>query len=429
MRKALTSSAWLLTERALTLLLNFAVSILVARYLGPTSYGSLSYAIAFVALLSTISYLGFGGIVVQELVRDRETHSDTMGVVIYSKLAAALFAVVLGNAIAALVVHDGRDRLLVLLISISMLFDVAIGLRLHFEARTESLAVAMVASASSALGAIARVSAVAVAAPVWVFALIISIQSAIACLGYVFVYRRSVGPSSRLTFRLNRAKYLFNKSWPLIISFSAATIYLKIDQFMLGQMRGMADVGTYAIAARVSEVSYVVPVVIVASVFPRLVELRTVDASKYRRRMRESIRYLFWLGMLVAVTVSFIARPLISWLFGEEFRAAGTILAIHVWACPAVFMGMIVEKWFVTEDLLKLFIGRQLMSAAVNVGLNFLLIPKFGGVGSAVATVVAYTLAYYLSCFTSRKTAQAGIWMSEAIAWPLIRLIRGPQRA
>jgi Na+-driven multidrug efflux pump len=86
-------------------------------------------------------------------------------------------------------------------------------------------------------------------------------------------------------------------------------------------------------------------------------------------------------------------------------------------------MGMMVEKWLVSEDLLKFFIGRQLVSAALNVLLNLALIPKFGGVGSAVATVIAYTFAYYLSCFTSSKTATAGRWMSEAMIWPVLWLV------
>jgi PST family polysaccharide transporter len=427
-RKALTSSVWLLGERAATLFLNFLVSILLARYLGPTNYGSLSYAIAFVALLSSVSYLGFGGIVVQELIEDRQSHSETMGVVIYSKLGAAVFAAILGNVIASFIVDDERDRLLILLISFSMLFDAGLGLRLHFESLTQSRSVAVVASATSFVGAIARVAAVALAAPLWVFAAIVSAQAALAAAGYALVYRRSVGPRSRLTFSIARARHLFSKSWPLIVSFTAATIYLKVDQFMLGQMRGMADVGVYAIAARVSEVWYVVPLAIVSSIFPRLVALRSSDRPRYEQRMRESIRYLFWLGILVAAAVSIVARPLIGSLFGNEYRAAGTILAIHVWACPAVFMGMVVEKWFVTEQLLKFFIGRQLMSAAVNVGLNLLLIPKFGGVGSAVATVIAYTIAYYLSCFTSRRTAPAAIWMTQAIFWPFNRLVGRPHR-
>jgi len=166
-RKALSSSAWLLSERGLTLFLNFLVSIMLARYLGPQQYGSLSYAVAFVALLSTIPYLGFGAVVVQELVRDRNMHGVTMGVVIYSKIAAAVLAFLLANLIAQLVIHDPHDQLLVLLVSFSLLFDVSLGLRMHFEALTQARSVVVVASASTLLGAIARVVAVGTQSPLW----------------------------------------------------------------------------------------------------------------------------------------------------------------------------------------------------------------------------------------------------------------------
>jgi O-antigen/teichoic acid export membrane protein len=97
---------------------------------------------------------------------------------------------------------------------------------------------------------------------------------------------------------------------------------------------------------------------------------------------------------------------------------------------------MAIEKWLVAEDLLKFLVWRQLLSAGANVGLNLLLIPAYGGVGAAVATVASYTLAYYLSCFTDRRTMPAGVWMSQAIAWPLLAVLgrtgqrgaTGPQR-
>jgi O-antigen/teichoic acid export membrane protein len=419
--KVLSSSGWLLSERAITLALNFLVSIVLARYLGPRDFGSLSYALAFVALLGTIPYLGFGAVVVQELVRKPGQHDETMGVVFYSKLAAASLAFGLANVIAYFVIQEPINRLLVLLISFSMLFDASVGLRLHFEARTQAAPVVAVASAANAFGAIARVGAVILMAPLWFFGAIVSIQSAIAAFGFWVIYRNSVGSGSRLLFTRMRARELFGKSWPLIISAAAATIYLKVDQFMLGQMRGMRDVGTFAVAARLSEVWYTLPIAVASSFFPRLIELRSADPARYRRRMQDSVRYLFWLGVLIALPISLLAQPVMTFLFGDPYAVSGTILAIHIWACPAVFMGIAVEKWFVAEDLLKFLIGRQLISALINVLLNLLLIPPFGGVGSAVATVVAYTFAYYLSCFTSSRTRPAGIWMSEAIVWPVIR--------
>lgn len=428
-RKAMDSAGWLVVERVTTLLLNFLVGILVARYLAPESFGALNYAIALVGLLSALPYLGLAGTVVHQLVLERDRQEEIMGTVLWSKAAAGLLALLLANLISLLAVSDGETRLLIFLVSLSLLFDASSGIRLIFEARVNVRHLALATSFAGIATAIARVVAVAMQAPLWVFAAMVAVQSALTAAGYFLLYRQIVDKGMHLPFRWERARQLLATSWPLIIATGAAAIYLRIDQIMLGEMLGMASVGTYAAAARLSEVWYVLPTAIGTAIFPRLVELRASDRAKYEQRIKQSLRYQFWLSLLIAVPVTLVAPLLIVTLYGEAYREAGLILAIHVWACPAVFMGKTIEKWFIAEDLLKFLIGRQLMAAAVNVGLNLVLIPAYGGAGAAVATVISYTLAYYLSCFTSKRTAQAGKWMTEAVIWPLLPRRQSPDHA
>ena len=54
---------------------------------------------------------------------------------------------------------------------------------------------------------------------------------------------------------------------------------------MLGEMKGMASVGTYAVAARLSEVWYLLPTAVATAIFPRLVELQESDPPKYEQRI------------------------------------------------------------------------------------------------------------------------------------------------
>ena len=145
----------------------------------------------------------------------------------------------------------------------------------------------------------------------------VAVQSALTAAGYVFLYRRLIDRHRHLPFSLRRAKLLFAQSWPLIVSSAAAGIYLRIDQFMLGEMLGMASVGTYAVASRLSEVWYMLPAAVATAIFPRLVELKASDPAKYEQRIKQSLRYQFWLSLLIAVPVTFIATPLIVALYGE----------------------------------------------------------------------------------------------------------------
>jgi O-antigen/teichoic acid export membrane protein len=262
-----------------------------------------------------------------------------------------------------------------------------------------------------------------------VFAALLTVQSAVLAFGYLVFYRSQISGRIQLPFRWIITKELLTRSWPLIIAASAALLYLKADQFMIGQMRGMHDVGTYAVAARISELWYFIPTAVGTAMFPRLLQLRSLDRDGYIRRLHDAIRYLFWSGLLIASVVSLAAPVVIPFVFGASYADAARILTIHVWACPAVFMGMMVEKWLVAEDLLKFLLWRQVLGASVNIGLNLVLIPRFGGEGAAVATVVSYVTAYYLSCFIDRRTMCAGRWMSEAMFWPVhVALARGALR-
>jgi O-antigen/teichoic acid export membrane protein len=87
-------------------------------------------------------------------------------------------------------------------------------------------------------------------------------------------------------------------------------------------------------------------------------------------------------------------------------------------------MGALLSKWLIAEDLLTFSFTRHLIGAVANVGLNLLLIPKYGGTGAAVATLVAYTLASYGACFTDPRTRVAGRMMTRAMLTPLLILRR-----
>src|SRR6476659_7245925 len=58
------NSGWLLADKIIRGGVGLIVAVWIARYLGPQSFGQLNFAIAFVALFSTISTLGLDGIVV-----------------------------------------------------------------------------------------------------------------------------------------------------------------------------------------------------------------------------------------------------------------------------------------------------------------------------------------------------------------------------
>ena len=88
----------------------------------------------------------------------------------------------------------------------------------------------------------------------------------------------------------------------------------------------------------------------------------------------------------VAAFVSLVGAPAIALVYGREFGASATILAIHIWASPFAFMAPVLDRSLILEDRAMLLMRRQIMAAIVNVALNLLLIPLYGAMGAAFAS-------------------------------------------
>lgn len=161
-----------------------------------------------------------------------------------------------------------------------------------------------------------------------------------------------------------------------------------------------------------------VPVVLIGAVFPALWKRRG-DADAYERGLQGSLDALFALAFALAVIVQIAGRPLVALLFGAQFAASTPVLQIHIWAGVFVFMRALLNRWLTAEDLLRFALVTQLAGAAMNVGLNLVLIPRHGAVGAAIATVISYATASWLALFLSARTRPMGWMMGKSLLLPL----------
>jgi PST family polysaccharide transporter len=214
-----------------------------------------------------------------------------------------------------------------------------------------------------------------------------------------------LGPSIiQLQATLKRTKTLLHDSWPLIISSTAIMVYVKIDQIMLGQMIGDEAVGIYSAAVRISEAWYFIPMGIVASVFPTIVEAKNRSETEYYAHLQKLYNLMTLISIAVAIPMTFLSTPLVVMLFGDAYIEAGAVLAIHIWASVPVFLGVASGTWFLAENRLILRLQRSVIGAITNVILNLALIPNYGVIGAAVATIISYSLADIFLDFLQKKT-------------------------
>ena len=418
----LNSIKWLILERIAALMLGLMATLAVARHLSPEAFGSLSYLLALASLAAPLMALGLNSIVTRELVTRPNDASLIVGSSISLRLAAGSCVGQVIIALAYVFLTADEAHLLAFLL-ISSIFNAALVIEFWLQAQTANHYASMVRLASMLVFTIARLLAVFNDADMAIFVYLSGLEGVCVAFLYMFVYQKIGNGVNQLRASWSEAKDLIRDSRWLLLSGIAAVIYLKVDQVMLGILVNDRAVGIYAAAARVSEVWYFFSAAIVTSFFPKLLVGRKNDSKRYALNLQKLNDLLLWVAVSVAFIVSLCASWLMPLLFGEIYKQSIPVLKIHVWVGLFVFMRALLSKWFIAENLLKLSMMSQVLGALVNVALNIWLIPVYGPVGAAYATVVSYAVAGYLVLFLHRDLWPMSLVVSRSILLPY-RLLR-----
>ncbi|EPZ4751532.1 flippase [Klebsiella quasipneumoniae] len=418
--EAFYNSLWLLSERVITILFTFTVGIFLARYLGPNDFGVYNYLISIITLLTPLTALGLNAVVVRDLVdAQREEQNDTnviLGTSCILRFFGGVFACVSLLLVDIYFNISQHNTLWLVLLATANIFSCFQVVDFWLQSKVNSKYSAILRLSIFIISAIVKLISIIVFSCGLKTILVIQTFEVLASgLLYVPLYKYLNGKIFSWTYNKNKAKTLMSKSWWLILSGVAEVLYLKIDQIMLGMINGYSTVATYAVAARLSEAWYFFPTIITASFFPLLILAKKESEEKYKRKLLDLSRKLFFCALLISIFITLIAHTAINILYGQAYAESATILIIHIWASLFVFMRAVLSKWLVIENMLPFSLVTHISGAIVNIILNLILIPKMGGIGSAIATVISYSISSYFSLFIFKRTRVMGWIMTKAI--------------
>jgi O-antigen/teichoic acid export membrane protein len=421
--KAINSIAWTIGGQVVNLLLTFAVSVVVANYLGVTDFGHLLYVLAIVTLLSSLATAGLNSIVVRDLVRAPEESPQILGTSLGVRFGSGLsvFALLMLSTFA--LGWSSADQILLGVIASILIVQALEVTGFWFQSQTQLRYVIIGKLSETVVGGGVRVTVVVLGGSLLQVAGGYALEAAVGCLVVLLLYWRLAGSPRRWRFERARAKKYLRQSLPLTLGAAASSVSLKVDQILLGVILGSAAVGTYAVAARLSEVWYFVPTAVSVAVFPAIVRAKEHSVARYRQRMQILYCLFVWGAVAVAVVMTFISTPLIELLYSKQFAGAAAVLQVHIWSAPFLFMNALFNRWLVIEGLLYASFIRQAAGAVLNIALNLLLIPKYGPTGSAYATLASYAFATYGMSFLSKRTWPAAMDMTRGMILPITFLV------
>ncbi|MEI6213338.1 MAG: flippase [Desulfuromonadales bacterium] len=403
--KMIGNTGWLFFDKILRMGIGLFVGVWVARYLGPELFGKYSYVLAFVALFSAFSNLGLEGIVIREIVRKPDCIDETLG----SAFALKLFGAVLTMLLSVIFVQATHPRdesinILVLIVASGAFFQVFDTIDFWFQSQVNSRFTVVARNSAFLIVSFIKIILIWMSAPLVAFAWAGLTETALGACGLVLAFRRTGLRLGSWKFCMTKARKLLAESWPLFLSMVFVTLYIKIDQVMVGQMLGDREVGIYSSAVSLVEVWYFIPMAIASSVFPAVINAKKKGENDYYAVFDKLYLIMVWLSLAVAVPVTLFAGPIVQMVFGPEYSGGAAVLSISCWSGLFISFGLVSNHWYLLENLNHYTLYRHVLGAGINVALNMLLIPRYGINGAAFATLVTQFVASYLFDVVNRPT-------------------------
>ncbi len=399
------NSLWLLGDRILRMSVGIFINIWIARYLGPEQFGLWSYCLSFAGLFVVFSNLGLDTIVVRELVRHPEKEAVILGTAFWLRLVAGIITFLI-TLLAIFQVRDGDFLTLCLvgLYSGGYIFQSFNVIDQYFQSKVQSKYSVIASSSAFVLATIIKVVLLLNHASLLAIAAVGLIEVVFTALFFVVAYRNNQRAITVWQYQYQMAKELLKYSWPMILSGVSIMIALRIDQIMIGELLGDREVGIFAAAARMSELSFFIPSIIIASSSASIIQAKNLSNKIYLQRTQQLLDLTALLALVVALLISFFSGSIIHILFGAAYAEAAPLLAVHAWSGLFSCLGAASGIWMTSEGLQKYMFYRTLYGMLVNVILNYWWIPIFGVMGAAMATICSQMIMSYVSDYFSSRT-------------------------
>ena len=383
---------WSLAGKLTGLVSALLVGIFVARYLGPTQYGVMNYAVSFVTLFLVIATFGFENIEIREEAKANDQKDTILGTVFVLRLLLSLVTIILISVVAYINEADTYTFGVIMVYAITVIltpFDV---IRNYFTSLVQNEYIVKVGIFRTVLSGVIKVLLLLIHASLVWFVISLVFDAFVLAQGYCYVYKKKIGSMRSRRFDKAWACYLLRQSFPLLLSGVAATIFLQIDQIMIGNMIDKTSVGYFSVASKFVEVLLYVPTILIQTVSPLLVKERKNNLESFREKAQMFMNITVWLCVVCAIFMALCSRYIVLWTFGMKYLASIVILQILSFKIVGVALNIVSGQLLIIEEKQKYFVLRSLSGCIVCVVLNLLVITRFG-VGGVAAVAIATQLA------------------------------------
>jgi O-antigen/teichoic acid export membrane protein len=196
---------------------------------------------------------------------------------------------------------------------------------------------------------------------------------------------------------------LLRSAVPLAVTGALGALSTNADILIISWLRSASDVGVYSAAVRIIQVLYLLPTIFQVATLPIFSKLSASDTSKFGRALEKTICTILLVSIPIAMGGIMLGTGIMTLLFGEPYAGGAASFNILLSTIVIGFPGAVIMNALFAYGAQKPLIVASLIAAVSNVIFDFLLIPRNGIAGSAVATLLAITLSNGYAWYVMKK--------------------------
>lgn len=393
-KKIFNNAKWIIGCKVVQSLLQLIVGMLSARYLGPSDYGLINYAASILSFMMPIMRLGLNETLVRELVEAPEAEGEIMGTALVMNIGSSLACMLaVFGIVSGINAGDTVTIVVCVLYSISLLFGAMEMIQYWFQFKLLAKYPSIAMVVSYIFVSAYKIFLLVTQKNVYWFAVSHSIEYGIVGLLLVGIFLKM---GKRFRFSLSRAKKMLSVSKSYIWASMMVIVFQSTDHVMLTSFIGTAENGIYSAAVTCNTLAQFVFTAIIDSFRPVILSEKNEGNRDYEKNLSRLYCIVFYLSLAQSIVFTVFAGPIVQILYGKEYLAAVPVLRILTWYFVWSCFGSVRNIWILAEGKQKYLWLLNLSGAGANILMNAVLIPRFGAVGAAFASLMTQFATNFL---------------------------------
>lgn len=381
---------WLTAGQVGSRLFRALIIIYATRVLGAEGYGIFAYVLGLAGFFTIFADIGINQILTREVSKRPEEEKNYFATAFWIKIGLLVLTSAL---LIILAPHFSKIETAEALLPLAALLVIFDNLRefssAYFRGKEKmELEALLITATNVAITIFGFIILTVWATPktlTWTYVLSASTGS---ILGIIILRDKFAGIFK--FFKQNLLRPILSSAWPISLMGVLGVFMLNTDIIMLGFFRTSAEIGYYSAGQKIVQVLYTIPSIFAAAMFPAFSRLVGAgEREKSRRAMEEGLSTVLMISLPMVVGGVVLGSGIVDFLYGQEFSPTIPAFQILIFSLIMAYPGALLGNYILAHDK-QIKLAPYVAAASIgNVIFNFILIPLFGIIGAAVATLLS----------------------------------------